>query len=51
MHTIVYREQPATLLAHPLATILLDKRIQGATTGRSGLVLERAFVAPEKQRR
>jgi hypothetical protein len=31
--------------------MLLHKRIEGTAIGRSGLVLERAFVASEQQRR
>lgn len=51
LHTIAYAEQPAALLVHPLAAILLHRRIEGARPGRSGLVIERAFVAPANQRR
>lgn len=51
LHTIVYREQPAALLAHPMAAVLLHRRIEAAVPGRSGLVLERAHVAPAAQRR
>jgi peptide/nickel transport system substrate-binding protein len=50
LHTIVYQEQPATLVLHPLVSVLLDKRIERESIGRNGLVLERAFVAPERQR-
>lgn len=47
MHELVYRDQPAALLAHPLVSMLLHRRVQGAVTGGSGLVLEHAFVAPD----
>ncbi len=50
MHAIVYREQPVAFLMHPLASVLLDRRIEGAVPGRTGLVVERAFVAPDRQR-
>lgn len=50
-HRLVHADQPAALLVHPLACILLDRRIEQASTGRTGLVLERAFVAVERQRR
>jgi peptide/nickel transport system substrate-binding protein len=50
LHTLVHREQPAALLVHPLACVLLDRRIEGARPGRTGLVLEQAFVAPDRQR-
>lgn len=51
LHTLVYREQPVALVAHPFVTMLLHKRIEGATVGRAGLVIERAFVASGQQRR
>lgn len=50
LHTIAYQEQPATLVLHPLVSVLLDKRIERESLGRNGLVLERAFVAPSRQR-
>jgi peptide/nickel transport system substrate-binding protein len=50
-HRLVHADQPAALLVHPLACILLDRRIEQASTGRTGLVLERAFVAVGRQRR
>ena len=50
LHTIVHREQPAALLAHPLAAILLHRRIEAVAPGVSGLVLERAWVPVERQR-
>ena len=50
LHTLVYREQPVTLLAHPVATIMLHNRIKDLEPGPRGLVPERAWVAPEDQR-
>ncbi len=50
LHTLVYREQPVAFLVHPLVSLLLARRIEGAYPSRSGLVLERAFVAAEHQR-
>jgi ABC-type transport system substrate-binding protein len=44
LHALAHREQPAALLVHPLASILLHRRIEGAAIGRNGLVVERAFV-------
>lgn len=50
LHTLVYHEQPVTFLIHPLVDILLNVHLQDATPGPLGLVLERAFVAPQFQR-
>ncbi len=50
VHARVHEAQPAALLVHPLACVLLSHAIEGATTGRTGLVLERAFVAAGRQR-
>lgn len=50
LHRIVHAEQPAALLVHPLATILLARRLQQVAPGPGGLVLERAFVPIELQR-
>jgi peptide/nickel transport system substrate-binding protein len=51
LHAIVHREQPAAFLVYPRVSMLLARRIQGAFIGRHGLVLERAFVAPDRQRK
>lgn len=51
LHALVYAEQPVAFLLHPMVSVLLDKRIERASIGRNGLVLERAFVAPDRQRR
>ena len=51
LHTLVHREQPVALLAHPLVSMLLHRRIEGASIGPGGLVLDRAFVAAADQRR
>ncbi len=51
LHTLVHREQPVTLLVHPVATILLHTRIKNVEPGPIGLVPERAWVAPADQRR
>ncbi|MCU0862633.1 MAG: ABC transporter substrate-binding protein [Planctomycetes bacterium] len=48
-HTIAYQEQPAALLVHPMASILLHQRIQDAVVGPRGLSLETAWVAAEAQ--
>jgi len=45
LHALAHREQPAALLVHPLASILLHRRVAGATVGRNGLVLEHARIA------
>lgn len=45
LHALAHREQPAALLVHPLASILLHRRVEGATVGQNGLVLERARIA------
>lgn len=42
MHVLVHEAQPAALLVHPLATVLLHRRIQGAQVGRNGLALKHA---------
>ncbi len=49
-HELAHAEQPVALLVHPKVSMLLAKRIEGESIGRTGLVLERAFVAPERQR-
>lgn len=51
LHTLVHREQPVALLAHPLVSMLLHRRIEGTSIGPGGLVLDRAFVAAANQRR
>jgi len=51
LHALVYREQPVLFLLHPRVTLLLHRRVQGAEPGPLGLSIERAFVAPEQQRR
>ena len=48
MHQLVFTDQPAALLVHPLASILLHRRIEGAIVGRRGLSVERARVAAER---
>jgi ABC-type transport system substrate-binding protein len=48
MHQLVSTDQPAALLVHPLASILLHRRIEGAIVGRRGLSVERARVAAER---
>ena len=51
LHQIAHDSQPAALIVHPMATILLNADIQGVKPGPIGLWPERAWVAPEKQRR
>jgi peptide/nickel transport system substrate-binding protein len=50
MHTIVDDEQPVTLLVHPQVTMLLHRRVEDVVPGPIGLVPERAWVAPDRQR-
>lgn len=50
LHALAHREQPAALLVHPLASILLHRRVEGATVGRNGLVLEHARIAGQAGR-
>lgn len=45
LHRLVFADQPAALLVHPLASILLHRRIEGAVVGRRGLSLVHARVA------
>jgi ABC-type transport system substrate-binding protein len=45
LHRLVFADQPAALLVHPMATILLHRRIEGAVIGRRGLSLVHARVA------
>jgi oligopeptide transport system substrate-binding protein len=49
-HTIAYREQPVALLVHPMASVLLHRRVQGAVVGPRGLSLEAAWVPTDQQR-
>lgn len=51
LHRLVHEEQPVALLAHPMASILLAKRVRGLEPGPAGLIPERAWVAPADQRR
>ncbi|MCC7396356.1 MAG: hypothetical protein IT455_04750 [Planctomycetes bacterium] len=51
LHELAFREQPAALLVHPMASILVNSRIENLAPGPYGLVPERAFVPIEFQRR
>jgi ABC-type transport system substrate-binding protein len=51
MHHLVFADQPAALLVHPLATILLHRRVDGAVVGKGGLSLLHARVASSAARR
>ena len=51
LHTLVYEEQPVSFLVHPLVSILWNVHIENVAPGPLGLVPERAFVAPEFQRK
>jgi len=51
LHRLAHREQPATLIVHPLAAVLISRRMQGYEPGVWGLRPEWAWVAPEAQRR
>lgn len=50
LHTLVHEQQPMALLAHPVASILLAKRVRGVEPGPCGLIPDRGWVAPEQQR-
>jgi peptide/nickel transport system substrate-binding protein len=45
---IFLREQPVTLLAHPLSSIILSKRFHGVKPGAMGLSWEKWWVEPSK---
>lgn len=51
LHAVADRGQPAAILVHPLASVLLGVHVEGVVVGPGGLGLERAWVAPEFQRR
>jgi len=48
-HLRAHELAPATLIAHPLATVLLHRRVQGCEPGRFGIRPEWGWVAPEQQ--
>lgn len=50
LHTLVHEQQPMALLAHPVASILLAKRVRGVEPGPCGLIPDRGWVALEQQR-
>lgn len=51
LHELAHREQPATLIVHPLASMLFNKNIEDCTPGPLGLKPNHAWVAPENQRK
>ena len=51
LHRLAHREQPAALIVHPMATVLLNAHVEDAKPGPVGLIPERAWLAPEFQRR
>lgn len=51
LHELAHREQPAALLAHPAATVLLRKYLRDYQPGAYGLRPEWAWVPVELQRR
>lgn len=51
LHELAHLEQPATLVVHPLASMLLNRSIEDCAPGPLGLRPYRAWVAPELQRR
>lgn len=51
LHTLVYREQPVAFLLHPRVVVLRNRNVENSAPGPLGLVLDRAFVEPEFQRR
>ncbi|MBL8752602.1 MAG: ABC transporter substrate-binding protein [Planctomycetes bacterium] len=50
-HKRAFELQPVTLLAHPQVTLLLSRSVQGEAVGRTGLLLERAYVEHDRQRK
>lgn len=50
LHELAHREQPATLIVHPLASMLFNQHIEDCVPGPLGLKPDRAWVAPEYQR-
>lgn len=51
LHALVHEQQPVALLAHPVVSVLLAKRVRALEPGPAGLIPERAWVAPADQRR
>ncbi|MFT4512052.1 MAG: ABC-type transport system substrate-binding protein [Planctomycetota bacterium] len=51
LHELAHREQPATLIVHPLASMLFNKHIEECSPGPLGLKPNRAWVAPQDQRK
>ena len=51
LHVLADAEQPAALIVHPVATVLLRKYLRDYQPGAFGLRPESAWVAPEDQRR
>ncbi len=51
LHELAHREQPVTLIVHPLASMLFNKNIEDCTPGPLGLKPNHAWVAPEHQRK
>ena len=51
LHQLAYREQPATLIAHPMASMLFSVHIQDCLPGPLGLKVDKAWVLPEHQRK
>ena len=45
-----HRDQPVTLLAHPLAAVLLHRRFRGVAPGVLGLYPELWWVEPDERR-
>lgn len=50
LHALAHREQPAALLVHPYARVLLRRSLQDFEPGAFGLRPEWAWVEPEQQR-
>lgn len=51
LHELAHREQPATLIVHPLASMLFNKNIEDCQPGPRGLKPNWGWVKPEHQRR
>ena len=51
LHELAHREQPATLIVHPLASMLFNKNIEDCQPGPRGLKPDWGWVEPERQRR
>tara|TARA_R110002094_G_scaffold184675_1_gene161435 strand:+ start:2770 stop:4473 length:1704 start_codon:yes stop_codon:yes gene_type:complete len=51
LHELAHREQPAALIVHPLASMLVNKHLEDCNPGPLGLKPDHAWVAPENQKK